>query len=416
MQKPKWAQGQTVVREYDKLTIYDLSHARVASDFIREVNEGLKAGFDDFLIEFDDIDRVYPNSCVPLSGILNFYTEMKKVKFTCEKPPLMVVNTNLLKPKLVKYSNETLSRNVMNKVWRFGSGEEVNQFVSSMIEELSKSERFQSGVLVALEWSLNEIMDNVIQHSNCNCGYAMGQIHKTTKHVAFTVYDHGQGFINSLRNSIYAPKHAADAIMLSIQEGVTRDKKIGQGNGLYGLNKIVNQNNGILSITSAGASCRIDGDDTKIYNRLPFLSHEFGAACVDFQLDINNPVSLSEALSLKGQTYKPVSLREEAITNDIGEIYYKVSEKSAGTGTRQSAERLRNDILNYYSSAPKSIILDFDGVSVMSSSFADELIGKLVIEFGFFEFNRMVKIINMNETLTTIAQRSIYQRIIESTK
>lgn len=416
MEKPKWAQNQTVVRESDVIIIYDLHHPRVASDFIKELKDGIQKGYDDFELEFEKVNSVFPNACVPLAGILDYYREFEKISFTCQAPPPNIVLTNLLKAKQVKYSANALRRTVLNKVWRFSIDEEIFQLVNAILDELYKSAHFEKGVLDALEWSLNEIMDNVLQHSNCDCGYCMGQIHNSSKHVAFTVYDHGRGFLNSLRESKYSPRYPIDAITLAVREGVTRNKEIGQGNGLYGLHQIVSQNNGILTITSAGSSCNFSGDDTKTYSRLPFLSKEHGAACIDFQLDYNNPVSISDALSSSGRSYNVISIKRESVENEMGDIYYKISNQASGTGTRQSAERLRNDILNLYTEAPKQIIIDFEGITIMSSSFADELIGKLVIEFGFFEFNRLVRIINMNDTISVIAQKSIYQRITESTK
>ena len=53
----------------------------------------------------------------------------------------------------------------------------------------------------------------------------MGQLHKNTKNVVFTIYDTGIGIYNSLKNSIHAPRTNADALTMCIQAGITRDKK-----------------------------------------------------------------------------------------------------------------------------------------------------------------------------------------------
>ena len=83
-------------------------------------------------------------------------------------------------------------------------------------------------MLDSIEWALNEVMDNVIQHSNSSHGYVMGQLHTNRKYIAFTVFDTGQGIYNSLRQSEHAPRNSIDAITLAIKEEVTRDKKIGK--------------------------------------------------------------------------------------------------------------------------------------------------------------------------------------------
>jgi len=51
---------------------------------------------------------------------------------------------------------------------------------------------------------------------------------------------------------------------------------------------------------------------------------------------------------------------------------------------------------------------------MISSSFADELIGKLVTEFGFYGFHNIFKLKNMNPDVPSIVQRSVAQRMIES--
>ena len=52
--------------------------------------------------------------------------------------------------------------------------------------------------------------------------------------------------------------------------------------------------------------------------------------------------------------------------------------------------------------------------NIISSSFADELIGKLVTEFGFYGFNNIFKLKNMNANVQSIVQRSVAQRMMES--
>ena len=55
-------------------------------------------------------------------------------------------------------------------------------------------------------------------------------------------------------------------------------------------------------------------------------------------------------------------------------------------------------------------------MNLISSSFADELIGKLVLEYGFFGFNNVIRLKNMNSLVQTIVQRSVSQRMAESLK
>ena len=72
------------------------------------------------------------------------------------------------------------------------------------------------------------------------------------------------------------------------------------------------------------------------------------------------------------------------------------------------------DTKNIFTEAEQTIAIDFAGIAVISSSFADELIGKLVAYFGFSTFNQIFRLRNLTETTTAIIDRSVAQRIIES--
>src|SRR3989344_7252992 len=106
-------------------------------------------------------------------------------------------------------------------------------------------------------------------------------------------------------------------------------------------------------------------------------------------------MSLSDVLG----NQKPIDLRVEALEDARGSLVFRLKEKTSGTGTRQAGMRMRNDLMNLFSSSRKQIDLDFTGIAVVSSSFADELVGKLVTELGFSAFSRIFRLINMNDVV-----------------
>ena len=83
--------------------------------------------------------------------------------------------------------------------------------------------------------------------------------------------------------------------------------------------------------------------------------------------------------------------------------------------TRVSGARIRNEVINLQTTTTRPVILDFDGVSIVSSSFADELIRKLIVYCGFVEFTQTIHLRNMNEAIQSIVQRSVTQRMAEAT-
>jgi len=95
-------------------------------------------------------------------------------------------------------------------------------------------------------------------------------------------------------------------------------------------------------------------------------------------------------------------------------IVIDLHRKESGVGTRKSGEKIRNELLNIYTQTNKTITLNFDKINIISSSFADELIGKFVKEFGFYAFNNIFKLKNMNTNVQSIVQRSVAQRMMDS--
>lgn len=106
-------------------------------------------------------------------------------------------------------------------------------------------------LISALEWSINEICDNVINHSFSKVGgFVQVATFSARNSISFTVADAGRGILNSLKEGIPTLRTDAQAIGEAIKAGVTRNKKYGQGNGLAGSLRITNMTGGSLDILS----------------------------------------------------------------------------------------------------------------------------------------------------------------------
>jgi len=401
-------------RNQNTIYIDSLSSYKSASHFIYCLKEAINQGYQDIILDFEKVDISFPNAVVPISGLIDYYSSTKNIDFVRIDSNKIISSSNLLDPLIVNNNIDLLSYNSLNKVWKFQSYDEVYQLVKYYVEQLIQTDYFEEGVMSGIEWALNEVMDNVIQHSKTEFGYIMCQIHNNTKHIAICIFDPGQGIFNSLKDSIFHPKSALDALTLAVKEGVTRDKKVGQGNGMYGLHEIVKNNLGTLTITSSSASYMLDSNKISSYEKVPVISFSEGTTAIDFQLDYKNKISLTDALKFEGKSYNFVNYHLNSLENETGEIEVKMLEKTGGYGTRKSGERIRMEIMNLFNESHKPISLDFRGVGIISSSYADELIGKLVIEFGFFGFNNIIRLKNMNELVQSILQRSVSQRMAES--
>lgn len=394
----------------DTISFFKLNHHMVIARFLWGMKAALNNGIKEFSVDFSHVDaQVFPNVVVPLSGIFSYYVS-KGIKFRFINTPAFLENMNLFSPKYYD-GNGT----ILNKVWEFTS-EHVGMIVSIFMDHLSRYDQYPKKFLTVSEWALYEVMDNVIQHSNVSSGFVMGQVHPTTKHVAFTIFDMGRGIYNSLKNSSHNPRNAVDAITLALQESVTRDKEIGQGNGLFGLASLMKKGDSRLKITSGRGYYSYAYGKSTSFDRCPIISEDVSMTTIDFMLDYSNDVSIEDALIFNGKIYTPIALRIENLEDLEGNIRIKIKDESNGTGTRQAAMHIKNMIFNILNEEPKMIILDFSGVSVISSSYADELIAKLFCTLGLFQFNRIVKIVGLSDEQQLILQRSVIQRIIEDYK
>lgn len=392
---------------------YNLTNKRL----IPEIINGLKRLHFKFkhkkiIIDLEEVKKVYPYPTVPIAGYIHYFREELGVEFEFKNIPTYLKKIHFLNPDEIDKTTTGIGTNFLDRVWVFHSSDDVHLLVNGFLASIRKNSCVEEGILQACEWGLNEIMDNVIQHSNQNVGFIMGQVLKESQILKISIFDYGQGIFQSLKESIYRPKNASDAISLAIQEGVTRDKKIGQGNGMWGLYNIINLNDGSLQIISGkGGLNFINKTKTNdSYDKIIMLSQMQQSTAVNFDIKLSNAISIKDALG----GYEPLDMFIENLEDEFDRVVYKIIEQASGTGTRQSGMLIKNEVLNIYKSSKKPVILDFKGIGIIASSFADELIGKLVQELGIFQFQAIFPMKNMNGTVQAIVQRSLSQRLSES--
>lgn len=405
------SRSHSVIREGNTIVLLELDSPQVVAEFTRDIKHAInKSGYQALVVETKMQGAFYPNVVVPICGVIDFY----KSKGT----DINVVDGNhFSRSVLSAYSpgsgTDELKR-PLSKIWRFSDTQEVCDVQKALIEELRKEEIFAPGVLEGIEWSINEVMDNVLIHSKAGAGFIMGQLHKTTKHVAFTIYDSGIGIYNSFKGTKHNVRSNIDALSLCLQEGVTRDSKVGQGNGLAGLFSLIKKGNGILNLCSGEDIFSYkDGEQHSLLYQNVQLSKENKSTTIDFQIDYSKEVSIDSVLTFHGKSFPFINLFLEDLEDDNGTLVFLVAEMSEGTGTRESAERLKNQIVNSMQVDNKKVIIDFQGVEVVSSSFIDELIAKLFLDLGLFQFNQRIQLRNMSMLLQKTLQKSVLQRIIE---
>lgn len=348
------------------------------------------------------------NVCAPIAGIIDYHRKNgAKIHVNCPRNSY-AKRVRIYNPIMIEESE--LIGNPFDKVYSFSSEEGVHRIVKMYSLGLRQGDELENGVIQGLEWCMNESIDNVLQHSLSNKGFVMAQQNKQNKTFNFCVFDSGIGIYNSLHDSKHSPKTALSAIQMSMRERITRSEKIGQGNGLWGLSQIIKETNGRLLISSGGARYEyVNGREIKVKSGDFNLGKEHGTTMIDFQLDYSQPIDVARALN----GYEPPDYWLESRENEKGDIVLDIEEEANGTGTRKSAERMRNVVINCFKERYSVVNLNFENVSMLSSSFADELIGKLVAEFGFSNFMEHIVLSNLNSFNAAIVNRSVGQRMAQ---
>lgn len=395
-----------VVRQNDYIRINRLDHPKCVSDFLKAIQWCKREGFKNITVE-NYADRIFPNACLPICGLIHYY--MKNG-----------INFNILDDEHLEKrgfmspyyaGNQDGTYDPLDKIFRYDSSVQVAELTQRYLDTISRLVECEEGVLDGMSWCINEVMDNVLTHSECTEGYIMAQFHPTTNHIAFCIYDTGIGIFNSLNasDSKHHPRNEEDALSIAILEGISDGK--GQGNGLYGLHRIIQENGGILGLTSGGSSIKVQGKgELEHFPHLPFISKQQAGTIVDFQINLKSAIDMESAFQTIGG-YDGFDIRIDDMLSEEDEfIHYDILKHCEGTATRIAGTHLRNDIVNILKREHRAIILDFSNVQTVSSSFIDELIARMFISLGFILFNQVVRIKGMNDTVKRLCERSLYMR------
>jgi hypothetical protein len=265
----------------------------------------------------------------------------------------------------------------------------------------------ERGGLKALEWSINEIMDNALSHSRSNHGGMVQASSRTdSKIVEFVVADAGIGIPASL--DIHDHELA---LQRAIEEGVTSNKETNQGNGLFGTYQVANAASGRFSIVSHQAWLTSTEGDLKSDSTKPAF---FPSTAVIVSFDCSNSKALENALRINGEKHTSgFDYIDRLSENGDGEkIIIRMRSEFQSFGNREPAKIPYTKIYNLINDDEiAQVELDFSDVFVVSSSFADEVFGKLVRAVGPMTFMNKVKFSNTDRTVMKIIDRAIVKRM-----
>lgn len=327
----------------------------------------------------------------------------------------LFVRTNwayLLNPDLKK-ANLGLGRHLHTR--QFHDDKDIADLTNDFMHIVLRSMVIPKDIVSALEWSMYEICDNVINHSESKVGgFVEAVTYTKERRITFTVADAGRGILNSLKEGIPNLKTNIQAIGEAIKAGVTRNKEVGQGNGLAGSLRITTMTGGSLDITSGqGRFYCTTNHSSEIES--PEKGHFYPGTSVSGHIILTDKFSIGKALEFNGIEYVPTNIIElEYEMEDADAFLINMRKETTGVGTRKAGKQLRINTLNLISSKPNyPIIVDWSGIPVISSSFADEFIGKLFVLLGQEKFNITIKNRNMESLIKQLLDKAISQRLAQ---
>lgn len=307
-------------------------------------------------------------------------------------------------------------RNTLNRQYpavQYKTHEEQEELLNDILEKiLEVVPNLNRSTFAAVEWALNEISDNVINHSQ-SCIGGILQINvfdRTANKVEFTIADAGIGVPATLRQAKPEIQSDADALMQAVKSGVTRNASDFQGNGLYGTLEICRVSNGRFSLNAGNGFLlrSVDGVVTARNESVPF-----NGTSVDAIIDFSEPALLERALAIEGRIHNPVDYIElKYEKEDLTSIPFNLNEQSISYRSRPAGRPVFTKLENIINACPgQTIVVDFNGIAVVSSSFADEVFGKLFVSLGPMKFMQAIRMININSTVQALVDRAITQRM-----
>ena len=275
----------------------------------------------------------------------------------------------------------------------------VNAICDLVLHQFDNAGEF----LPAMEWAVNELIDNILLHAETPVPGAVCAQHFPKQHrLDIGISDLGRGILRTLGTTRKLRSHG-DAVTTALQRGVTRDRNVGQGNGMAGSLEIARHNGGRFHVWTGNVVYRLEGGQERGFVQIP----EVPGTGVLLSLDTRRPVDLSSTW-IAGGDWSYINAEAERVGSAGG---IDVATACLHTGTRTPAAMLRRKILALLPEMDGPLVLSFAGVERASSSFLDELLGRLMEELGEGVLGDKVQVRSMAPCVRSMANVVIAQRL-----
>ena len=342
-------------RERNKVIFSERINWAVATEFRKAIYVAVeKERSRRLTLDFRQVLKAYPNGVVPIViEVQRYVAQGVRITILPSEDPYTLSFfrdfgwLHYLDSK--RWHDRTIIDQNPYALRQFKSSEELNDTINSAAQTCFQDLHFAKGAHDAFIWSLNEIADNVLIHSQHEYGWLQVVTYRENQTLSLIVCDSGVGIRRTIAQA-YEVHDDEQAIDLAITKGVTRDPRVGQGNGLAGTYAIAQHSLGYLAITSnQGRLTMMDGH-LRLAKHFPPLEGTF----VDMTLPTNKAVDLPRAIG-----GKPMSFTDMKYVEGGGEIIVNLREYASNFGNRHTGKMLRtiDMLLNSFKRARSSKVL-----------------------------------------------------------
>ena len=212
------------------------------------------------VIDFSDCDFIYPDYAILLLCTIKYIEHLgHKVSGTIKLDSNKKIINYLAKMNFFEnlkvelpLSLPKFNHNNAVQIQKYTSENQI-VVLNGILKVLRKKASMDDNVYASLDYCFNEILDNVLNHTEEKVGWVVAQYFENLNSIRLIVCDFGMGIHKSLNQ-----KHSfteEEAITKCIESGVTNGK--GQGHGLYATASFVKLNKGWLSLISGNKKLNV---------------------------------------------------------------------------------------------------------------------------------------------------------------
>lgn len=272
-----------------------------------------------------------------------------------------------------------------------------------VLQQLENGQEF----LPAIQWLLAEILENVFNHADTEQPAAIcAQHYPRGRTLDLAICDVGQGLRGSLAAVRPVFSHG-EAVDLAIERGISATDEAARGNGLSGTLEIARHNRATLKIWTGDVLYTWKNGMDRGFVEIPPVR----GTGVSLSLDTRHPVNLEDTW-IAGVVDPRLRVSVPDGGRDAGPptLRLRVRDECFTLAAREGARLLRERVERLLDE-DREVVLDFAGVDHASTSFLDELFGRLAESRGRDPFRDAVEVEGMVERIRRQADVVIDRRL-----